>query len=227
MSEYWDSLRDWGMAEWNKTKDINNLGPAPEGYTDWGDASQKYQQATGNDWVTGKPLGGNEAKGNDNPVVPASKGWDAYKTPEMDISYNVQKYMGQDSPLMAQSELLAKRNQNNMGLLNSQGTISSVQNSMFNAAMPYASADANNAIAIGLARMGDDLQRDLSTASINSAQRTSAANIYGDLVNTQLGNMGSLMRSDRGWNQTMQNDFENIINASKNWVSGMFNIPLS
>ena len=77
------------------------------------------------------------------PTVAPRKNWTDYVTPDMDMTTQMGQYTSEDSPLMIAAETAGKRQQNSLGLLNTQGTVSAVQNNMFNAALPVATADVD------------------------------------------------------------------------------------
>lgn len=170
--------------------------------------------------------GGGDSDTPDTPPVQARRAWTDYVTDDMDMSKAMDKYTSQDSPLMIAAETAAKRQQGQLGLLNTQGTISAVQNNMFNTAVPLASADVDRATSVALAQMGDDLQRDVASANITSANQQVMAKIWGDLVNTQLATMGAGINKGT-WSQTGQTNMENVINSAGSAFSGFLNVPLS
>lgn len=68
-----------------------------------------------------------------------------------------------------------------------------------------------------IAQMGFDQQ---NTQALSS--------IFGSLVDTQLASAGRVMATpDATWTQNMQDDMEGMINASKEWLAGLFKIDLA
>ncbi|MCK4871061.1 MAG: hypothetical protein KAS93_08130 [Gammaproteobacteria bacterium] len=169
--------------------------------------------------------------------------WEDYQTPEMDTAYNLQKYTGEDSPLMVQAKAQAQRQQIASGRLNTQGTIGAIQNLQYLRATPLAQADTDRAYQVALARYGQDasdnitlgvqqieqdFKADLFGRQLDADSQNLMAKIFGDQVGSQLAAMGRIMGTpDATWTQQMQDDFENSINASKEWLGGLFDIPLA
>lgn len=190
------------------------------------------------------------------PVPPGGKGiigaaqsqFNTAATPYM--SENLARLSAQDSPEVIAATTQALRAGGAMGLKNTAGTVSNVYGNVRRAMAPVAQHEAETARAFESQRIQNQqtmdmmerdwgykfdlnedtqtFQRDLAEMGFDQQDSQQVGQIYGSLVNTMLSNMGGVMRQpDATWTQEMQGDFETAINASKKWLTGLYDIPLT
>jgi len=79
-----------------------------------------------------------------------------------------------------------------------------------------------------LQQQKNDFQKELQQMGYDAQKVQTFSTIYGNLVDSQMGAMARIMATPgQTWTQSMQDDFEKVINASKPWLASLFDIPLS
>ena len=145
--------------------------------------------------------------------VPPVKDASAYMTPETSMSYQMEKNLAQDSPLMKQAMTQARRGQVAGGMLDSDATAVNVRNNMWNEAKDIAQTDVETARVFGSGQQ----QADANLSSIGATGQNTINNTFaqgyvtGEQLNQTHANTLTQLADEYGYKwdfQQEQNNFE-------------------
>jgi len=127
-----------------------------------------------------------------------------------------------------QQRLGVQQQAENAGALAQQGAAYNWQTQNQQGSITGALNSQQNAFQEKLQQQKNDFQKELQQMGYDAQKVQAFSTIYGNLVDSQVGAMARIMATPgQTWTQSMQDDFEKVINASKPWLASLFDIPLS